>query len=102
MTKQLSLLVAGALFASAGTAAAQDKVDFKKQIQPILAETCYSCHGPEKDKGELRLDSLEAFQKGGESGPVVVAGDPAKSLLFTRTTLPADHDDIMPPKGDPL
>jgi hypothetical protein len=102
MTKQLSLLVAGALFATAGTAAAQDKVDFAKQIQPILAETCYSCHGPEKDKGDLRLDTLEAFQKGGESGPVVVAGDPAKSPLLARTTLPADHDDIMPPKGDPL
>ncbi len=102
MTNKLSLLVAGALFAAAGTAQGQDKVDFAKQVQPLLAETCYSCHGPEKQKGELRLDNLEAFKKGGESGAVITAGDPVKSSLLTRTTLPADHDDIMPPKGDPL
>ena len=103
MTKKLALLAAGSLFALAGSSAqAQEKVDFAKQVQPILAETCYSCHGAEKQKGDLRLDNLEAFNKGGEGGPVVVAGDPAKSSLLTRTTLPADHDDIMPPKGDPL
>src|SRR5688500_14018838 len=102
MTKKLPLFLAGLLLAPVFPAAAEDKVDFAKQVQPILAETCYSCHGVEKQKGELRLDNLEAFTKGGETGPVIVAGDPAKSPLFTRTTLPADHDDIMPPKGDPL
>ena len=102
MTKKFALLAAGSLLALAGSAGAQEKVDFAKQVQPILAEACYSCHGAEKQKGELRLDNLEAFNKGGEGGPVVVANDPAKSSLFTRTTLPADHDDIMPPKGDPL
>src|SRR4028118_2274651 len=102
MAKKLALLAAGSLFALAGSAGAQEKVDFAKQVQPILAETCYSCHGAEKQKGELRLDNLECFNKGGEGGPVVVAGDPAKSSLLTRTTLPPDHDDIMPPKGDPL
>src|SRR6476620_4372568 len=103
MTKKFSLLAAGLLLAPlAGLARAEDKVDFAKQVQPILKETCYSCHGPEKQKGKLRLDSLEAFKKGGENGPVVTAGDPAKSDLYHRITLAKDADDIMPPKGDPL
>src|SRR5688500_3556869 len=102
--KNIAFVVAASLFAPVVTARAADadKVDFAKQVQPILAETCYSCHGAEKQKGKLRMDSLEAFSKGGENGPIVVAGDPAKSPMLTRTTLPPDHDDIMPPKGDPL
>ena len=40
--------------------------------------------------------------KGGDSGPSVVPGKPAESKLYTSTILPAGHDDIMPPKGDPL
>src|SRR5215211_7811392 len=102
MTKKLALLVAGFLVAPAVPSRAADKVDFVKQIEPIFKETCYSCHGPEKQKGKLRLDSPEAFKKGGEDGSVITAGDPAKSDLYRRITLPHDHDDIMPPKGDPL
>src|SRR5688500_2452363 len=102
MTKKLPLFLAGLLLAPVFPAAAEDKVDFAKQVQPILAETCYSCHGPEKQKGDPRLDTLEGFQKGGDGGPAIVAGDPAKSTIYTRTTLPEDHDEIMPPKGDPL
>src|SRR3954467_15269329 len=100
MTKQLAYLLAGLLLAPVlPAAAAEDKVDFAKQIEPIFKETCYSCHGAEKQKGKLRLDSPAAFTKGGENGPVVTAGDPAKSDLYRRITLPHDHDDIMPPKG---
>src|SRR3954469_5278043 len=103
MTKQLPLLVAGLLAVGpALTARAEDKVDFTKQIEPIFKETCYSCHGAEKQKGKLRMDSPEAFTKCGDNGPVFTAGDPAKSDLYRRITLPHDHDDIMPPKGDPL
>ena len=55
----------------------------------------------------LRLDTVEWIQKGyldDDDNPkqAVVAGNPAKSPLYTSTALPADHDDIMPPKGDPL
>src|SRR3954451_14336116 len=99
MAMKLSLLVAGSLLAAGAlTARAEDKVDFAKQIEPIFKETCYSCHGPEKQKGKLRLDTPAAFAKGGESGPVVVAGDPAKIDLHRRITLLHDHDDIIPPK----
>lgn len=81
---------------------AEDKIDFAKTIQPLLETRCLECHGEKKQKGELRLDTKEAALKGGESGKTVVPGKPDESDLFRRVTLPKDHDDIMPPKGEPL
>ncbi|QOV89733.1 PSD1 and planctomycete cytochrome C domain-containing protein [Humisphaera borealis] len=68
----------------------------------VLQRACYECHGPEKQKGGLRLDSREAAIKGGESGPAVVAGTPGKSELLSRLALPADQDGAMPPRGERL
>jgi mono/diheme cytochrome c family protein len=78
---------------------ADEKVDFVREIQPILAEACVGCHGPEKQKGNLRLDTREALFKGGEDGQVIEPGNPEKSDLYRRLTLPQDDDDVMPPKG---
>ncbi|MEZ5329209.1 MAG: c-type cytochrome domain-containing protein [Verrucomicrobiales bacterium] len=75
---------------------------FATHIRPILSKNCFSCHGPEKQKGGLRLDTNEGVRKGGKSGASIVAGDPEKSTLYTSTVLPADDPDIMPAKGDPL
>ncbi len=94
----LSLIGLIALTGRAGAA----EVTYAKDIQPILADRCYSCHGPEKQKGELRLDSPAAIRKGGKNGDVLTAGDPAKSPLYTLTLLPGGDDDRMPAKGDPL
>jgi mono/diheme cytochrome c family protein len=85
-----------------GARGAESKVDFVKDIQPILQKTCIECHGPEKQKGKLRLDSKEAAFKGGADGPAIVPNNPEKSDLYRRITLPAGHDDIMPNKGEPL
>ena len=63
-------------------AAALEKF-FEQNVRPLLAEKCYSCHGAKKQKGGLRLDSLEAILKGGESGPAVVPGKPEESLLVS-------------------
>ncbi len=69
-------------------------------IQPILSRKCYSCHGPEKQKGHLRLDNREAALKGGVSGePSIVPQDPTKSRLVKSILLPRSHDDAMPPEG---
>src|SRR5437764_15066868 len=54
---------------------------FEKSVRPVLADNCQSCHGPEKQKGGLRLDSRDAVLSGGESGPAIVPGDPARSRL---------------------
>src|SRR5205809_1248057 len=101
MKKLMSFAVA-LLCSANGQGRAEDKVDFAKQIQPILRQTCVKCHGPEKQKGKLRLDSKEAAMKGGKDGVVLVAGDADKSELYRRITLPKGHDDIMPNEGDPL
>lgn len=98
---RLCASAASLLLASIGLSAA-DTPTYAKHIQPILADRCYSCHGPEKQKGELRLDSVEAIRKGGKNGPILTPGDPAKSTLYSLTLLPAGDDDIMPAKGDPL
>ena len=70
--------------------------DFDKQIRPILEVACVQCHGAEKQKGDLRLDTLA------HAKDAIVAGKPAESSFIERISLPADDDDIMPPKGDPL
>lgn len=98
---RLCASAASLLIASVGLSAA-DTPTYAKNIQPILADRCYSCHGPEKQKGELRLDSVEAIRKGGKNGAILTPGNPAKSTLYSLTLLPAGDDDIMPAKGDPL
>src|SRR5438552_11574337 len=81
---------------------AADKVDFEQQIKPVLEFNCVRCHGPEKPKGALRLDTRAGALKGGDSGTPLVPGKPDQSPLYTSTTLPTDDDKHMPPKGDPL
>src|SRR4051812_2161016 len=105
MMKKLALFAAALVMGSAAQKTfAEDKVDFVKQIKPNFAETCYSCHGPKKQKGKLRLDSPDAIKKGGKDGAVLVPKDSAKSPIYTRVALPPTHDDVMPPsdEGKPL
>ena len=87
---------------NARLALAAANVEFGAQVFPILEKSCISCHGPEKQKGGLRLDSKAAALKGGDDGIVLVAGDAAKSDLYRRIILPDGSDDVMPNKGDVL
>lgn len=79
---------------------AQEKIDFDKQIAPLLVSRCIECHGPDKDKGDLRLDQ-KAFALP-EADSTIVPGKPDESELVHRVELPAGDDDIMPNKGEPL
>src|SRR4051812_34352582 len=54
---------------------------FETSVRPVLVESCFKCHGPEKQSSALRLDSREAVLKGGDNGPAVVPGKPGDSLL---------------------
>jgi mono/diheme cytochrome c family protein len=83
-------------------ALADTKVDFAKQIQPIFQRSCVKCHGPEKQKGGLRLDDKAAALKGGKDAVAIVPGDAAKSDLYRRITLPDGSDDVMPNQGELL
>lgn len=70
------------------------------EIKPIFEAKCFSCHGPEKQKGGMRLDERASVLKGGDSEePTIKPGDPASSYLLKVVMLPADHDDVMPPSG---
>jgi hypothetical protein len=74
---------------------------FEKEIQPLLQKRCYKCHSGAQAKGKLRLDSKSAAMKGGDSGPVIVAGKSSASDLMERVT--SDDSDIrMPPTGERL
>jgi len=75
---------------------------FHTDVQPILTERCVKCHGPEKAKAALRLDSLAAVLKGSDEGPVAEAGKPESSVLLKLVSLPVDDGERMPPKGEPL
>jgi hypothetical protein len=88
-------------FTSSGTAKPFPGSFFAKQIDPILDSNCVECHGEEKTKGGLRMDSFDRLMKGGKDGAVIVAGDPDKSLLFQRVTLPPDQKHFMPAEGKP-
>lgn len=90
-------------FSQAVTISAAEKVDFVLDVKPILEGTCLSCHGPEKPKGDLRLDTKAGALAGGSGkGAALVPGKPDQSPLYKSTVLPPGHDDIMPPKGNPL
>jgi mono/diheme cytochrome c family protein len=70
---------------------------FETKIRPVFVEHCQECHGPDKQKGSLRVDSLEALATGGDSGPSLEIGDPSASLLMTAI----EYEDAglrMPPK----
>jgi mono/diheme cytochrome c family protein len=68
-------------------------------VEPIFVAHCYSCHGPEKQKGRLRLDSYDLLMRGGKDGVVIKAGNVKGSELFHRVTLSPSDDDAMPPQG---
>lgn len=86
---------------AAGASATAGGESFQKNVLPVLQEACFRCHG-DKEKGGLKLNSLEAAMRGGESEiPALVPGDPAASELILR--LRSDDEDlVMPPTGDPL
>ncbi|HVY72381.1 MAG TPA: DUF1549 domain-containing protein, partial [Verrucomicrobiae bacterium] len=78
------------------------KVEFAKDIQPLLADRCYSCHGEKKQESGLRLDVKDTALKGGEHGAPLVVGKSAQSLIVQ--VVAGLHDELakMPKKGEPL
>ncbi|MAL86172.1 MAG: cell surface protein [Opitutae bacterium] len=76
--------------------------DFHTEVRAVLESTCISCHGTDDQKGGLRLDTLAFAKEGGDSGPALVPGNKIESILLERIHLPADDDEIMPPKNGPL
>ncbi|MEW6303466.1 MAG: DUF1549 domain-containing protein [Verrucomicrobiota bacterium] len=82
-------------------APAAKKVDFVKDIQPILEVSCAQCHGRGKDKGGFSIETRELFLKGGDSGKIVSPGKSAESYVV-ETISGLDPEIIMPAKGKKL
>jgi mono/diheme cytochrome c family protein len=104
-------LLTGVLALSVSVFAADKKVDTSKlpppadkqgvtyaaDIKPMFEQSCTKCHGADKQKGKLRLDSLQAVLKGGEDGKVVMPGKSADSMLVQNVAHLGDEDFWMPP-----
>jgi len=91
-------LVLGASLAPRHAAANEELEFFEKQVRPLLIERCHKCHAGEQEKGGLRLDSREAVLSGGDSGPAIVPGQAAESLLVAAISYDPDSYQ-MPPTG---
>ena len=74
------------------------KVDFMRDIQPLLAQKCHSCHGDEVQQSGLRLDLRQNAMRGGDYGPVIIPGKSAESKLIRRL-VNGDGGLQMPPTG---
>jgi hypothetical protein len=102
---RLVLLTAGCLLAwpllvaaepPARPVAPREADFFEARVRPLLAEYCWNCHGPDKQRAGLRLDARAAVLRGGDSGPAVVPGDPDGSLLVKAVRRAGELK--MPPK----
>jgi hypothetical protein len=106
--KQLLILAAAGLAAARLSAAevdwsklppasTQTGVTFDQDIAPILKTSCVRCHGAERPRAQLRLDSLDGVMKGTKQGAILTAGDSAHSLLVKAVSR-LDPETAMPPK----
>jgi len=71
---------------------------FENRIRPLLIERCYECHSGDNQEGGLRLDVADGLSRGGDSGAVVVPGEPQASLLVSAV----DYQDLEMPPDEPL
>lgn len=102
----LAALAAAGLSATPDRAPAISPADlqfFEAKVRPVLIQNCYKCHSKEADKvrGGFALDTRAGLLQGGNSGPVIVPGDPNASLLIQAIRY-TDEDLQMPPKGEKL
>lgn len=81
--------------AIAQTPDADELARFEREVRPLLIAACGSCHGAKKQESGLRVDSRAALVRGGDSGPAILPGDPARSLLFQAVKY--EHEIKMPP-----
>src|SRR5438128_190374 len=100
MTRSLASCIA-LLTALAGTARAADPGTdfFEAKVRPVLVDNCYKCHSTaaKKQQGGLHLDTRDSIRTGGDTGPAVVPGKPAESLVLTAVRQSGELK--MPPKG---
>ncbi len=85
----------------ASAVAADDSVDYQRDIKPVLQARCYACHGVLKQEAGLRLDTARLAVRGSDTAHVITPGDTAASSLLQRISS-TDDAQRMPPEGEPL
>jgi hypothetical protein len=98
-TIRVGLAMLSALVLAASPLAAAERVDFNRDILPILSDNCFQCHGPDAKarKAKLRLDAKEGALRAQD--PIIVPGHSAESKLIQRVTNPDDNERMPPPKA---
>ena len=88
------------LAGSAMLTAAEEKIDFNRDIRPLISSNCIACHGPDENEraADLRLDTIEGSRADLGGYAAIVPGDAEASEMLYRITTD-DEDDKMPPKG---
>ena len=79
----------------------QEAKVYRDIVQPILYKDCYTCHGPNKQKGGLRMDKFALLMKGGKDGKVINISNADSSEMMKRLLLPKEDEHHMPPKQKP-
>jgi hypothetical protein len=87
------------ILALSGASPAADKIDFLRDIKPLLSHKCAACHGALDQEAGLRLDAGTLVHRGSDDGKVIVPGQAAESPLMQRVTA-EDPDQRMPPEGE--
>ncbi len=102
--KMIVTFLAALALAAATPGFAANKVDFVRDVKPILEGACIHCHGPEKAEGDVRLDTKKAAFESNGDNPGVTPGDPNDSSVWWTTTIdPKDPDEgdlVMPPEKE--
>src|SRR5271168_338665 len=97
------LMACSLIFLPAPSRAANEsgRVDFNRDIRPILSESCYQCHGPDRNKrkADLRLDTRDGLFRATPDSTIVVAGKPDQSELLSRIMSEDGDFRMPPPKG---
>ena len=80
---------------------ANHPINFSQEIKPLFEASCIKCHGKGRAKGDFQIDSRAILLKGGETGPALVPGQSAQSLII-ELVMGFDPDTVMPRKGTKL
>ncbi|MCA9041136.1 MAG: PSD1 domain-containing protein [Planctomycetaceae bacterium] len=95
------VVVIGGISLGIAAETTEKKIDFHKEVKPILMQRCAGCHSGPEPKGGFSLATRELLLQGGDSGPAVDANNPAASIFLERIN-ETDADLVMPPQGKPL
>lgn len=96
MVLAMIIACAAALTGHADERVRSGAVNFQRDIRPIISDRCFSCHGPDESKSDLRLDSENALLQGGKGGSVINRDNPRSSEILRRI-FSDDPDEVMPP-----